>query len=96
MTRPLQVYIEETELERLEVWARARGWTKSQAVRAAVRAMTGAAGRGDPLLDASGMIDGLPTNLSSDIDRYLEGTFVVTSSTARRRRKPAARRRVRR
>src|SRR5437763_699692 len=40
MSKPLQVYLEERELARLAAWARARGWTKSQAIRAAVRALT--------------------------------------------------------
>ena len=37
MSRPLQVYLEDAELERLETWARQRGWTKSQAVRLVLR-----------------------------------------------------------
>src|SRR5438876_53599 len=40
MNRPLQVYLDERDLARLEAWARARGWTKSRAIRAAVRALT--------------------------------------------------------
>lgn len=35
MSRPLQVYLDDAEWEGLERWARARGWTRSQAVRAA-------------------------------------------------------------
>ena len=95
MTRPLQVYLEEEELERLQVWSRARGWTKSQAIRAAVRAMTREA-KTDPLLGASGMIHGLPADLSTNFDRYLEDTFVVTASPSRSRTKNAARARLRR
>src|SRR5207247_2367323 len=38
MMRPLQVYLDERDLKSLEAWARERGWTKSQAIRAAVRA----------------------------------------------------------
>jgi hypothetical protein len=82
--------MEEEELMRLERWSRARGWTKSQAIRAAVRAMT-REGRIDPLLKASGMVDGLPADLSSQLDRYLEETFVVTASPARARKSPRAR-----
>jgi hypothetical protein len=91
MTKPLQVYMEEEDLERLEAWSRSRGWTKSQAIRVAVRAMTRDSGV-DPLLGASGMIDGLPADLSLNFDRYLEETFVAPPSPARvRRAKPRAR-----
>jgi hypothetical protein len=75
MTKPLRVYMDEHELERLEIWARERGWTKSQAVRAAIRALTRKREE-DPLLTACGMIDGLPADLSEHVDRYLEETFV--------------------
>jgi hypothetical protein len=40
MKRPLQVYLDEVDLARLETWSRERGWTKTQAVRAALRALT--------------------------------------------------------
>jgi hypothetical protein len=83
MMRPLQVYLEETELRRLEEWSRARGWTKSQAVRAAVRAVT--RGRGDTLLGLSGIIQGLPPDASENHDRYLEEAFVVPKTPRRRR-----------
>jgi hypothetical protein len=63
MSRPLQVYLEEDDLARLEAWARARRWTKSQAIRAAVRALTRRPAD-DPLLELSGDIDGLPPDLS--------------------------------
>jgi hypothetical protein len=76
MSRPLQVYFEEAEMERLEAWARRRGWTKSQAVRVAVRALTRSADD-DPLLRASGMVDGLPPDLSDQLDRHLVETFVA-------------------
>ena len=36
MSRPLQVFLDEADLDRLDAWARARGWTKSQAVRNAI------------------------------------------------------------
>jgi hypothetical protein len=84
MTRPLQVFIDEEDLLRLEAWTRKRGWTKSQAVRAAVRLLTRAPDR-DPILRASGMIEGLPADLSSAFDRYLEETFVVKKRAPRRR-----------
>jgi hypothetical protein len=95
MSRPLQVYLDESDLERLEVWARNRGWTKSQAIRAAVRALTRPSGE-DPLLAASGMIDGLPPNCSEQFDRYLTETFVAEKpapyQTRHRRARPAVRR----
>jgi hypothetical protein len=88
MRRPLQVYLDEADLEKLEVWAKSRGWTKSQAIRAAVRALTRSP-HADPLLAASGMIDGLPRDCSERFDRYLTETFVAeTSATYRRRRRP--------
>jgi hypothetical protein len=55
------------ELELLDSWARKRGWTKSHAVRMAIRALT-KAGEEDLLLRSSGMIEGLPDDLSVRID----------------------------
>jgi hypothetical protein len=87
MMRPLQIYLEDSEFERLERWADARGWTKSQAVRAALRALTRVVGE-DPLLSASGMIDALPEDLSGQFDRYLQETYVAEKrSTYRRNRR---------
>jgi len=89
MNKPVQVYLDPGEHERLQEWARRRGWTKSQAVRAAIRALT-AERPADPLLAASGMVDGLPPDASEHIDRYLAETFVAESAPAYRRtpRKP--------
>ncbi len=84
MKKPLQVYLDDADLERLEGWARDRGWTKSQAVRLALRALTRIPER-DPLLSASGMIDGLPEDLSRDFDRYLQETFVAERRTRYRK-----------
>lgn len=89
MARPLQVYLDDSEIARLEEWARERGWTKSQAVRTAIRALTRARG-GDPLLAASGMIDALPDDLSEQFDHYLRETYVA-EKRPRYRRKPSAR-----
>jgi hypothetical protein len=75
MRRALQVYLEERDLEQLDAWARKRGWTKSQAIRAAVRALTRRPAE-DPLLDLSGDIDGLPADLSQSFDRYLDRSFM--------------------
>jgi hypothetical protein len=94
MARPLQVYLDERDLEELEAWARERGWTKSQAIRAAVRALTRRAA-GDPLLELSGDIDGLPADLSARFDRYLDETYVAEPPApyrARRRSRTPVRR----
>ena len=94
MTRPLQVYLDERDLEQLDAWARERGWTKSQAIRAAVRALTRRPAT-DPLLDLSGDIDGLPPDLSANFDRHLHQTFVAEPRApyrARRRPRPTVRR----
>ena len=92
MSKPLQVYLDDADLKRLEAFARERGWTKSQAVRAAVRALTRAPAT-DPLLDLSGDIDGLPPDLSREFDRYLNETFVAEPpATYRVRRRTTVRR----
>jgi hypothetical protein len=89
MTRPLQVYLDEADLERLDAWARDRGWTKSQAIRAAVRALTRRPAE-DPLLELSGDIDGLPPDLSANFERYLHESFVAESPAPyRTRRRPS-------
>ena len=95
MTRPLQVYLDERDHERLDAWAGERGWTKSQAVRAAVRALTRRPAE-DPLLDLSGDIDGLPADLSQNFDRYLDETFVAESPAPYRARRRRSRTTVRR
>jgi len=84
---PLQVYLDDADLERLEKWANARGWTKTQAVRIAVRALTHAADQ-EPILSASGMIDALPEDLSEKFDRYLQETYVAEKRTRYRRTRP--------
>lgn len=86
MARPLQVYVDEGELKRLEAWSRKRGWTKSQTVRAALRALTASA-EDDPLLAAAGLIAGLPSNLSANFNRRLEETFVAAPQTKVKRRR---------
>ena len=93
MSRPLQVYLEEAEFQRLDAWARRRGWTKSQAVRVAVRALIRSP-EDDPILGASGMVDGLPPDLSEHVDRYLAEAFVAAPRAPYRVRRsgPAVRR----
>ncbi len=76
MIKPLQVYLDDEDMSRLEEWAGKRGWTKSEAVRAALRALTRPREE-DPLLSASGMIESLPEDLSAQADRYLEEAFVA-------------------
>ncbi|MFQ5738394.1 MAG: ribbon-helix-helix protein, CopG family [Acidobacteriota bacterium] len=49
MKKALQVYVDQADLERLEQWARVRGWTKSQAVRVALRALV-STDEDDPLI----------------------------------------------
>lgn len=84
MDRPLQVILEDRDYRELSAWAKQRGWTKSQAVRVAIRALTQPReSRG--LLAASGFIDGLPGDLSAHFDRYLEETFVVPKKHSRAR-----------
>ena len=95
MTRPLQVYLDDHDLARLEAWTRERGWTKSQAIRAAVRALTRRPAE-DPLLDLSGDIEGLPADLSASFDRYLSETFVAEPSAPYRPRRRRSRATVRR
>jgi predicted urease superfamily metal-dependent hydrolase len=86
--KPLQVYLEDKDFDRLEKWAHERGWTKSQVVRSALRALTRAPEE-DPLLAASGMIDGLPADASENFDHYLLETYV----SEKRSRYPKTRRR---
>lgn len=84
MTRPLQIYLEDEDFDRLEKWAGERGWSKSQAVRLALRALTRIREE-DPLLSASGMIDALPEDLSEDFDRYLQETFIADKKSRYRK-----------
>lgn len=92
MSTPLQVYLDADDVARLESFARERGWTKSQVIRAAIRALTRQSGE-DPLLDLSGDIDGLPPELSCDFDRHLNETFIAEPSPKyRTRRRKAVRR----
>lgn len=95
MSRPLQIYLDEEEIEHLERFAAERGWTKSQVVRTAIRALTRPRTT-DPLTALAGMIDGMPEDLSESFDRYLDETYVAESVPAYGRRKTSARGRVRR
>lgn len=70
MAHALQVYLDDADFLALEAWVKERGWTLSQAVRVALKALTRAKDD-DPLLSASGMIEGLPSDLSQRFDEYL-------------------------
>ena len=95
MARPLQVYLEDAELARLDQWSKQRGWTKSQAVRAAIRALTRAPAS-DPVLELSGYVDGLPADCSEQFERYLKETVVAETAPRYRSRPRRAGRRLRR
>lgn len=84
MERPLQVILEDRDYHDLSAWARERGWTKSQAVRVAIRALT-RKHDSHSLLAASGFIDGLPRDLSERFDKYIKETYVVAKSRRRTR-----------
>ena len=89
--KPLQVYMNEDELARLDEWSRRHGMNKSQAVRAAVRAITRTADD-DPLLGLSGSIQGLPQDASARLDEYLQETFVARPPPLKRPAKARVRR----
>ena len=91
MRRPLQVYLEEADVVRLQRWCTERNVTKSQVVRAAVRAFIRPAGQ-DPLLDLSGAFAELPRDASARFDQYLEESYVAERPAryGRRRRGSAA------
>jgi hypothetical protein len=94
--KPLQVYVDDADLTRLEDWSRARGMTKSQAIRAAIRALTQRQGE-DPLLSLSGMVhDRLPADVSEHFDRYLQETFVAETPASYPQRGRRSRARARR
>jgi hypothetical protein len=85
--KPLQVYLSDEELQRLSAWADQRGWTKSHAVRVAIRALTRDRNREDAFLSSSGMITGLPPDLSENFDAYLDETFLAESPASYRARR---------
>lgn len=93
MSKPLQVYLDERDLKDLDAWAKKRGWTKSRAIRAAVKALVRP--DEDPILSLSGTLDGLPRDLSERVDYYLNQTHVAERRApyrARRRTRKAVRR----
>ena len=90
MAKPLQVYLDEADFGRLERWAKQHRWTLSQAVRAAVRALTREREE-DTLLAMSGMIDGLPADGAEHFDTYLDTTYVAEPRVPYRRRRSGKR-----
>lgn len=92
MARPLQVYLDDSEMRALEAWARQRGWTKSHAIRAAIRALTRPPEK-DAILELAGIFDGLPADLSEQFDRYMNETFVAATPARSRTRRPTRPRR---
>ena len=84
MAKPLQIYLEDADFKRLDKWASERGWSKSQAVRIALRALTRIPEE-DPILSASGMIDELPQDLSEHFDHYLQETFIAKKKSRYRK-----------
>jgi Ribbon-helix-helix protein, copG family len=91
MAKPFQVYLDKEDLDLLDTLAASRGWNKSQTVRVAIRALTKATEKEeDPLLGLSGMIDGLPEDLSENLHRYADEVCIVAERS--RRYAPAKRR----
>jgi hypothetical protein len=92
--KPLQVYLDDHEARRLETFARKHGWTKSKTVRVAIAALTRTPSD-DPLLELSGMVRGLPEDLSTHLDHYLAETFdaATPGTETHTRRRARARRR---
>jgi hypothetical protein len=77
MAHALQVYLEDADFQALEAWAKARKWSLSRAVRVALKALTQIGKEEDPLLAASGMIEGLPHDFSDRVESYLSSTYVA-------------------
>jgi hypothetical protein len=95
MARPMQVYLNELDFERLELWAKEHGLTKSQAVRQAIRLATKAPAQ-DPILDLIGVFDGWPSDVSSRVDHYLNQADLAERKTKSPKRPARSRAAVRR
>jgi hypothetical protein len=97
MVRALQVYLDDADFRALEAWVKERGWTLSQAVRVALKALTRGKDGENPLLAASGMVEGLPADLSKHFDEYLALTYVAEPPVryGHAKQKPRARKAVR-
>jgi hypothetical protein len=82
--KPIQVYLDAADLQCLESVSREHGWTKSEAVRIAVRGLARQPGA-DSLASIRGMVRGLPLDLSARFDTYLEETFDAKKAPRRSR-----------
>jgi hypothetical protein len=91
MERPIQVYLDDHDRERLDAWAKQHGWTKSQAVRQAIRLATKGPAQ-DPILGLVGMFDGWPKDVSTRVDHYLHQAHVAErkAKSAKRRARSGA------
>lgn len=94
MSKPLQVYLDEHDLRDLEAWAKKRGWSKSQAIRAAVAALVRQ--EEDPVLRLSGILHGLPPDVSENFNKYFAQTFVAEQAAPHRTRRRRPRKAIRR
>jgi hypothetical protein len=94
MSKPLQVYLDERDLRELEAWAKKRGWSKSQAIRAAVAALVRQAE--DPVLGLSGILHGLPPDVSEKFNKYFAQTFVAEQAAPYRAQRRRPRKAIRR
>jgi hypothetical protein len=95
MPRPIQVYLSDLDCDRLDAWAKEHGWTKSQAVREAIRLATKASVQ-DPILDLVGIFDGWPRDASSRVDHYLNQADLAERKTKSPSRPARSRAAVRR
>src|SRR5262245_1058790 len=95
MAQPLQVFLDEADIRGLERWARQRGWSKSQAIRAAVRALTGKP-PDESVLELSGALAALPADGRARFPRYLDETYVAESPAPCRTRRRRSAKPVRR
>jgi len=95
MNKPLQVYLDERDLKDLDAWVKARGWTKSHAIRTAVRALVRPE-EDDPILSLSGILPGLPPDVSENFNKYFAETFVTEPAAPYRARRRRPRKTVRR
>lgn len=85
----IQVYLGPADVRHLEAICEERGWTRSETVRVALRGL--ARHEGDALSAVSGMVRGLPPDLSERMDAYLEETFEADPLKARGKRSHRAR-----
>ena len=95
MERPIQVYLDDHDRERLDAWAKEHGWTKSQAIRQAIRLATKAPAQ-DPILGLVGIFDGWPRDVSTRVDHYLNQAYGAERKAKSAKRPTRSRAAVRR